>query len=111
MALFADPSCFDGVAPIFSRGPFRIYLAGQAYSLADVAATPYIFRAEMLGLDKLWVGKRPGVEGWCARIRERLSFGRAIDYESGGREFESLRARHFLLKIQQLRVGTLRSFP
>jgi glutathione S-transferase len=79
MALFADPSCFDGVAPIFSRGPFRIYLAGQAYSLADVAATPYIFRAEMLGLDKLWVGKRPGVEGWCARIRERLSFGRAID--------------------------------
>ena len=36
---------------------------------------------------------------------------RAPDYESGGREFESLRARHFLLKIQQLIVGTLRSFP
>jgi len=36
---------------------------------------------------------------------------RAPDYESGGREFESLRARHFLLKIQQLSVGTLCSFP
>jgi Glutathione S-transferase, C-terminal domain len=55
------------------------YLAGQTYSLADAAATPYIFRAEMLGLNKLWVGKRPGVEGWCARIRERPSFARAID--------------------------------
>jgi len=55
------------------------YLAGQAYSLADAAATPYIFRAAMLGLDKLWVGNRPGVEGWCARIRERPSFTRAID--------------------------------
>src|SRR5450755_1742803 len=35
----------------------------------------------------------------------------AADYESGGREFESLRARQFLLKIQHLNVGTLRSFP
>ena len=55
------------------------YLAGQTYSVADAAATPYIFRAEMLGLNKLWAGKRPGVEGWCARIRERPSFTRAID--------------------------------
>src|ERR1019366_2695009 len=29
------------------------YLAGTAYTLADVAATPYIFRAEMVGLDGL----------------------------------------------------------
>ena len=54
------------------------YLAGQAYSLADAAATPYVFRLEMLGLDKLWIGKRPRVEDWCARIRERPSFARAI---------------------------------
>ena len=56
------------------------YLAGPSYSLADAAATPYIFRAEALGFDRFWVGKRPGVEGWCARIRERPSFARAIDF-------------------------------
>ena len=54
------------------------YLAGHAYSLADAAATPYVFRLEMLGLDKLWIGKRPRVEDWCARIRQRPSFARAI---------------------------------
>ena len=54
------------------------YLAGRIYSLADAAATPYVFRAEALGLDKLWVGKRPRVEAWCARIRERPSFTHAL---------------------------------
>jgi glutathione S-transferase len=54
------------------------YLAGEAYSLADAAATPYVFRLEMLGLDKLWVGKRPRVQEWCARMRERSSFAPAI---------------------------------
>ena len=39
------------------------------------------------------------------------SNGLPPDYESGGQEFESLRARHFLLKIQQPSVRTLRSFP
>jgi hypothetical protein len=33
------------------------------------------------------------------------------DYETGGQEFESLRARHFLLKIQQTGTGTQRPFP
>jgi len=33
------------------------------------------------------------------------------DYESGGQRFESVRARHFLLKTQQQSVSTLRSFP
>lgn len=54
------------------------YLAGTTYSLADAAATPYIFRAEMLGLDKLWVGGRPLVTAWYARIRERPSFASAV---------------------------------
>ena len=54
------------------------YLAGPSYSLADTAATPYVFRAEALGLDKLWVGKRPRVEAWCERIRKRPSFSRAL---------------------------------
>ncbi len=55
-----------------------LYLAGDAYSLADAAATPYVNRAEMIGMDALWVGQRPRVAAWLARVRERPSFERAI---------------------------------
>jgi glutathione S-transferase len=55
------------------------FLAGETYSLADAAATSYVFRAQMLGLDKLWTGHRPRVADWCARIHERPSFARALD--------------------------------
>lgn len=54
------------------------YLAADAYTLADAAATPYLFRAEILGLDGLWRGRRPRVEAWYARIRERPSFPAAV---------------------------------
>jgi glutathione S-transferase len=54
------------------------YLAGDEYSLAEAAATPYVNRAEMLGMDRLWVGSRPRVADWLARIRTRPSFDQAI---------------------------------
>jgi glutathione S-transferase len=54
------------------------YLAGDAYSLADVAATPYMFRAEAIGLENLWQGRRPRVADWYRRIRERPSFKKAV---------------------------------
>ena len=54
------------------------WLAGDGYSLADVAATPYVNRAAMLGMDRLWVGRRPRVEDWFARARARPSFATAI---------------------------------
>jgi glutathione S-transferase len=54
------------------------YLAGETYSLADIAATPYINRAAALGMDRLWVGRRPRVEDWFARVRARPSFTTAI---------------------------------
>lgn len=54
------------------------YLAGDSYSLADAAVTPYVNRAAMLKMDKLW-NKRPGVAAWLARMRERTSFERAIN--------------------------------
>ncbi len=56
----------------------RVYLAGDAYTLADVAATPYIFRAEVLGLDGLWRERRPKVAAWYDRIRSRPSFEAAV---------------------------------
>lgn len=54
------------------------YLAGNAYTLADVAATPYIFRAELLGLDGLWRQRRPKVRAWYESIRARPSFESAV---------------------------------
>jgi glutathione S-transferase len=53
------------------------YLAGEAYSLADAAATPYINRAGMLGLEVLW-RDRPQVAAWLERMRARPSFAPAI---------------------------------
>ena len=54
------------------------YLAGAHYTLADAAATPYIFRAEAIGLDGLWRGRRPKVTEWYQRVRARVSFDRAV---------------------------------
>ena len=53
------------------------YLAGEQYSLADAAVTPYINRAAMLKLEGLW-NERPGVAAWFARMRERPSFEQGI---------------------------------
>jgi glutathione S-transferase len=54
------------------------YLAGDAYSLVDAAVTPYVYRAEMLGLDRLWLDRRPHLVEWFERVRARPSFERAI---------------------------------
>ena len=56
------------------RGAF---LVGESYSLADVAATPYLNRAEALGMDALWQ-KRPTVAAWLDRMRGRPSFEAAV---------------------------------
>jgi glutathione S-transferase len=54
------------------------YLAGNDYSLADAAATPYLNRAEMLGLERLWSERRPHAAAWLARVRARPSFDAAV---------------------------------
>jgi glutathione S-transferase len=54
------------------------YLAGARYTLADAAATPYIFRAEAIGLDGLWQKRRPKVAAWYQRVRGRRSFEKAV---------------------------------
>ncbi len=53
------------------------YLAGDAYSLADIAVVPYILRLELLGLSRMWDGC-PGVASWWERVRRRLSTEEAI---------------------------------
>lgn len=53
------------------------YLAGDSWSLADAALTPYINRAEMLGMEGLWAG-RPNVTRWYAAMKARPTYGPCI---------------------------------
>lgn len=48
------------------------WLAGSAFSLADIAAIPYVLRLDLLRLSRLWEG-RPAVAAWYERMRERPS--------------------------------------
>ena len=54
-----------------AHGPF---LAGDSYSLADAALTPYVHRLWVLGCDGLWTEDRPRVGDWYERIKARPSF-------------------------------------
>ena len=55
------------------------WLACDAYSLADAEITPYIERADRLGLAGLWQA-RPRVADWFSRIKARPSFEAISDY-------------------------------
>ena len=50
------------------------YLAGECYSLADAALTPYVHRLWLLGCDELWTKSRPNVDEWYAKVKSRNSF-------------------------------------
>jgi len=65
----------DDMEATLVRSP---YLAGDSYSLADVAATPYVNRAAMLTIDAIVLDNRPLVAAWFERIRARPSFTAAI---------------------------------
>ncbi len=60
-----------------SKGP---WLAGSAYSLADIAAAPVIDRIERLGMSDLWHGL-PAVKDWVARVTARAAYRRAAPKE------------------------------
>ena len=53
------------------------WLAGDGYTLADVAFTPYLARLEHLNILGL-VGDRSGVTEWYRRCKDRPSFAAAI---------------------------------
>lgn len=54
------------------------WLAGNTYTLADAAVTPYANRLHMLDLLPIWEASHPRVADWFARVRERPSFDAAI---------------------------------
>jgi glutathione S-transferase len=54
------------------------HLAGDAFTLADAAAIPYVNRADVLGLAGLWEHRRPRVTDWFKRMQRRPTFASAI---------------------------------
>ena len=54
------------------------YLFGSDFTLADIAAIPYVNRCDVLGLTSLWQDRRPHVTDWLARVRQRASFALAV---------------------------------
>ncbi len=55
------------------------WLAGDQFSLADIALTPYVNRLDMLSMSGMWaVGRLPLVEAWFERIKAMDSFAPAF---------------------------------
>jgi glutathione S-transferase len=53
------------------------FLAGAAYSLADIAYVPWLLRArDMLGVD---VGQFPALSAWLGRLEERPAVAAEVD--------------------------------
>ncbi len=53
------------------------WLAGEAFSLADTAAIPYVLRLDHLAMTAL-ITDRPHVASWYEAVQARPSYGRAI---------------------------------
>jgi glutathione S-transferase len=51
------------------------WLAGQNFTFADIALTPYVNRLDMMALSGMWEkGRLPRVADWFSRIKSRQSF-------------------------------------
>jgi glutathione S-transferase len=53
------------------------WLAGGEFSLADIAAVPYVLRLELLKMSRLW-DRKPGVAAWYKRVLARPSVRKEI---------------------------------
>lgn len=53
------------------------FLAGAAFSTADIAVAPFLTRIDHLGMDKL-IDARPRAKAWLEKIQARPAFKRAV---------------------------------
>jgi glutathione S-transferase len=53
------------------------WLAGENFTLADIAIIPYVTRLDRLGLDGMWAAY-PDVTRWFSNVQSRKSFETAI---------------------------------
>lgn len=56
------------------------WLAGDQYSLADVAMLPYVCRLEDLSMSWLWEGNRSSITGWLERCKARPNYSGIANY-------------------------------
>lgn len=55
------------------------WLAGDAFSLAEVALAPYVTRLQMLAMAPLWEGgRRPAFAAWWQRVQQRACWRREV---------------------------------
>jgi glutathione S-transferase len=55
------------------------WLGGDAFSLADCAAAPYVIRLDHLGLGELWTGgNRSSLGAWYNALKSRRAFDTAV---------------------------------
>ncbi len=50
------------------------WIAGDAYSLADIGLAPYVNRLDMMSMSEMWTRSRPRVTEWFERIKARPAF-------------------------------------
>ncbi len=50
------------------------WLAGDRFSLADIALAPYLTRLEMLGMSEWWETRLPRTQAWFERIKDRPTY-------------------------------------
>ncbi len=53
------------------------WFAGQSFSLADIAISPFIDRLEWLGYMGMW-SARPAIEDWIRRMKARPAYREAM---------------------------------
>ena len=56
------------------------WLAGDQYSLADVALIPYVLRLEHLQLGWMWERKRPAIGRWLEQCKKRSNYSGIANY-------------------------------
>ena len=66
------------------------WLAGDSYTLADVAMTPYVNRLHVLGMEEMWSGM-PRVSKWLERVQKRANFVQAVDKFTAEAQLQSWR--------------------
>ena len=50
------------------------WIAGDAYSLADIGLVPYVNRLDMMNMSAMWTRSRPRVTDWFERVKAMPTF-------------------------------------
>ena len=70
--------CLTKAEAALSEGP---WLAGESYSLADIAMIPFVDRIQNLRPDLVPADAFPRVLAWCDRLRARPAFEKAFNFQ------------------------------